>query len=379
MAYIASWLNDQLQAKEADLVIEDTLAQLKQRSGLLDNFIPLKTYSSRNFLMYVVQKVRTVASVISYGAEPPTTRVGRFSKINAKMFKSGVSIYYDEEQQWEMKEAMERAVFKNVEVQDQLLPDGTVLKGSNNDLAEMILGSAGTIADVTMMIVDLLNALTWQALQFGEINYTDSRTNAAPLLLNYKDPTAYYNHFPDPLTGGQVWSNFATANGIADLEQDVETYVDTNGFAPKQIVMSRKLRRLLLRQESTKQALASISNTAAQVIVNAVGSVSPEQFDNLLQLRELPPICIFDEMYEQEDTSKNVIKTRFLNTNRYVFMDKMMGERAMGPTLEGDGQEGAYVVTREVQKFPPVDATQGVATLLPVFGNPKLMFSRQVG
>lgn len=378
MAYIASWLNEQLQVKEADLVIEDTLANLKQRSGLLDKYVPLKNYSSRNFLMYVVQKVRTVASVIAYGAEPPTTRVGRFSKIDAKMFKSGISVYYDEEQQWEMKEALEKANWKGVQVQDQMMPDGRVLKGSNNDLAEMILGCGGTIADVTRMIVDLLDSLTWQALQFGEINYTDTRTNAAPLILNYKDSSASYNHFPSALSGSDLWNNYSTANGIANLEQDIETFIDTNGFAPKRIVMSRKLRRHLLNQESTKQALASISNSSAQVIVNAVGTVSPEMLDNILQMRDLPPISIFDEQYEMENDNKEIIKTRFLNTDRYIFLNDQMGERAMGPTLEGDGQEGAYVVTREVKKFPPVDATQGVATLLPVFGNPKLMFSRKV-
>lgn len=378
MAYIASWLNDQLQAKEADLVIEDTLAQLKQRSGLLDKFIPLKTYSSRNFLMYVVQKVRTVASVIAYGAEPPATRIGRFSKIDAKMFKSGISVYYDEDQQWEMKEAMEHAMAKGIEVQDQLLPDGDILKGSNNDLAEMILGSGGTIADVTRMIVDLMDALTWQALQFGEINYTDARTNASPLVLNYKDPNATYNHFPSALTGSDAWTNYSTANGIRNLEEDIETYIDTNGYAPKMIGLSRKLRRHLLNQESTKQSVASISNASAMTTVNAVGTVSPEMLNNLLMLRDLPPIVIFDEQYEREDENKNVIQTRFLNTNRYVFLQDKMGERAMGPTLEGDGKEGAYVVTREVKQFPPVDATQGVATLLPVFGNPKQLFSRQV-
>lgn len=378
MAYIASWLNEHQQTKEADLVIDETLTWLKQRSGLLDKYVPLKTYSSRNFLMYVVNKIRTVASIISYGAEPPVVRLGNFNTIDAKMFKVGLSVYYDEDQQWQMKEAMELARLKNVSVQDQVLPDGSILKGSNEDLANLILGSNGTIADITRSIGELLNYLTWQALQNGSVNYTDPRTNATPLVLDYKNPSGGYNHFPAALTGNDSWDRPNTANALAVLEEDVETFTTTNGFKPDLIVMPLKVRRAMLNQESTRQAVASMSNNSAMLVANAIGSVGPEMLMGVLERRELPPIITFDEQFEMEDANKNQNKMRFLNNNRYVFLTKNMGERAMGPTLEGDGREGAYVVTREVQKFPPVDATQGVATALPAFGNPKLFFSRQV-
>jgi hypothetical protein len=142
--------------------------------------------------------------------------------------------------------------------------------------------------------------------------------------------------------------------------------------------MSRKLRRHLLSQESTKQAVASINNTAAATIVNAVGTVSPEMLVNVLQMRDLPPIVTFDELYKTEDVNKNFTNARFLNTNRYIFITPGMGERAMGPTLEGDGAPGIFVKVRQVTDFPPRDVAQTVATMLPVVYQPKLLFSRQV-
>jgi hypothetical protein len=50
----------------------------------------------------------------------------------------------------------------------------------------------------------------------------------------------------------------------------------------------------------------------------------------------------------------------------------------MGPTLENDGKEGVYVTTYEKSKVPPTDVTQTVATILPVFADPYLLFSQNV-
>ena len=66
MAYIAQWLNQAHQNKMADQVIEDTLSDLKRRdTTILDPYVPLKTYTSRKFLAYVMEQINTVASVLS--------------------------------------------------------------------------------------------------------------------------------------------------------------------------------------------------------------------------------------------------------------------------------------------------------------------------
>lgn len=368
MAYISSWLNDHLQTKQADLVVEDTLTNLKTRSGLLDNYVPMQTYSSRKFLSYVMKEINTIASVIAYGAEVPTSSQGTFRKITAEMLKSGLSYLYDEETQWQMKEAMELAAANRTMVQDQRTPDGQIVPGSNNDLAKFLFG---TIERLVRAQVDLLDSMTWQVIQTGQLSRSDSRTNTA-ISFDYRDPyDSSYNHFPTALAGNDRWDQYATANGLQNLYDAVSAYVDTNGFKPDAIVMSWKLHNDLMQQTSTKNAASSLT-------VTQVGQVSPDMLSALLNARGLPQIVLFDEMYEMEDSAKNVSRARFLNTNRYAFLTKAMGQRAMGTTLESDGKPGVYVVTREIQKFPPTDASTAVSTMLPVFVNPKLFYSQQV-
>jgi hypothetical protein len=374
MAYVASWLNDEMQNQEIKLLIEDTLSDLKRRSGLINTIAPLKSYDDRNFVAYLTESMNIVASIIAYGGEIPSTQVGRFSKMIGELFKAGLSYDYPEERQWAIRDAVEVATRRGVQVQDAVSSDGTIIPGSNNTLADYLFG---TIKSLTESQVTLLDSLFWQILQFGQVAYTDPRTNTS-LTLDYKDPNATYNHFPSAKVGADAWTAYTTANGVRDLDEDIETFVDTNGVAPSMIVMSRKLRRHLLSQESTKQAVASINNTAAATIVNAVGTVSPEMLVNVLQMRDLPPIVTFDELYKTEDVNKNFTNARFLNTNRYIFITPGMGERAMGPTLEGDGAPGIFVKVRQVTDFPPRDVAQTVATMLPVVYQPKLLFSRQV-
>lgn len=368
MAYIAQWLNEQLNAKQADMVIDDTLTNLRKRSKILDKYVPLKTYDGRKFLMYVVKELNTIASVIAYGAEVPISAQGTMRKITAEMLKSGLSYRYDEETQWAMKEAMELSNAKGVSVQSARNADGSVIQGSDNDLARFLYG---TIERLVRSQVDLLDSMTWQIVQTGQLNRVDSRTSQS-MNLDYRDVyDTSYNHFPNALTGSDTWDQIATANGINDLYNAVSTYVDTNGYKPAEILMSWKLHNELMQQASTK-------NSASSLTVTQVGQVSPDMLAALLNARGLPPISLFDEMYEQENTDKSVSKARFLNSNRFVFLNESMGQRAMGATIESGGTQGIYVQTREVSKFPPVDQTISVASMIPVFGNPKLMYSQQV-
>jgi hypothetical protein len=363
MSYITEWLSEQAQAQTAQFIVEDTLANLRTRSGMLDPYIPFKTYTTRKFLGYVVDQINTVASIIAYGQEAPTTSLGGIRKVTGELFKSGLQFVYDEEKMWDMKEAMEKAWYDGVAVQS--VPG---IPGSNPDLANYIFG---TIEQIAKSQVELLDAMTWQALQTGKIMRTDPRTKIVTDIdfTNPYDTT--YNHFPTALSGAARWDQYTTANGIQDLYNDVDAFVDTNGYAPVMIVMSRKLLNHLMQQQTTKDAVASTFT------IGQVGTVSFEQVIEIMRRRGIPPIVTFDEMYKNE-VNGSLVNTRFLNTNRYVFMAPGMGTRCMGPTLENDAMAGVYVVTKEIKQHPPVDATIGVATIVPMFANPKLMFSRQV-
>jgi len=379
MGQIASWLSEQQQAAEANIMVDDTLHYLNQRKRALDAFLPPRMYDTRDFLAYVVDKVSPVASLVAYGAELPTTQVGKFNKITGDLFKAGLSFDYPEERQWQMREALEKASAKGLTVQSQVLPNGAVIPGANSTLADYLFG---TIADMARALTDLNYLIAAQAVQFGFVNYEDTRTSVR-LPLDYRDADATYGyapngkfaHFPPDLTATpQAWNQYVTADGLQNLENDVEVFRDTNGYMPTAILMSHKLRLHLRNQESTKRSFSSISNSAASVVVSNVGVVSNLMLDRLFEDMGLPPIIICDEMYNLPNGGG---KMRFFNPDRYVFLTQGMGEQAMGPTLENEGAPGPFVVTREVTKFPPRDATQGVATMLPVIPNPKLLFARR--
>jgi len=368
MSYLTEFLNQAHQNKMANLVVEDTLEDLKRRdTTVLDPYVPFKTYSSRQFLAYVMEQINVIASVTAYGSEPPVTNQGTFRKITAELMKSSLAYVWDEEYQWHMKEAMAEAQAKNISVNVSRGPDGKTQPGSNNDLAAFIFG---TVEKLARAQVELLNHMTWQVLQFGELDREDPRTGVVTKL-NYKYSGGGYNHFPAAKTGGGRWTEWSTANGIQDLYNAVDTYVDTNGFAPDCIYMSRKALNNLMQQQSTKDAASSL--TVAQV-----GTVAPNMLGALLEARGIPSIKTFDEKYKSELGDQSVANSLFLQNNRFVFVKENMGERAMGPTLENDGKAGVYVTTYEKQKVPPIDVTQAVATIVPVFADPKLFFSQQI-
>jgi hypothetical protein len=382
MGAISNWLNDHIQTKMVDVIVDDTNSRLRQRDKLLDPYMPIKNYDSRNFLAYVVNRVNTLASVVSYGAEIPTTRQGALRKLTTQLVKLALQRVYDENMQWEMIEAMELAGAKGVEIEDRPLPDGSIIKGVNNDLADYIYGN---IEDLTKSIYDTLHAMAWQCIQFGEVNYSDFRTDTETKI-DWKESGADYNHFPNTLTatGSSAdvsvnrWDDYDYADGLQTLFNAVDTFNDTNGFTAEAIVMSRKLRNKLLQQKSTKEAARMM------MALPQVGTVSPDALQKLLEDREIPQIITFDELYEVENNEGNLVKGRFLNENRFCFLTKGMGERAFGITIEskngmnGTPKSGIYVSTFEKSKSPVLDVTQAIATALPIVINPKLLYSQAV-
>jgi hypothetical protein len=266
---------------------------------------------------------------------------------------------------------MEEASMKGVYVQNIRDPKtGAIIKGVNNSLAKYIFG---TIEGLAKAQIELLDKLTWDVLQTGEINHLDPRTKLN-VSISYKNPhDTSYNHFPAALSGGAVWSNYSTANGIQDLYNAVDTYVDTNGFSPKAIVMGRKTLNHLLQQQSTKDA-------ATQVRGSSVGSVSMDLLGGILSARQLPSIITMDERYKYEASDKSTSNVRFHQEGRFTFVAEEMGVRAIGPTLENAAGtvSGVYVKTYQLNKMSPTDISTSVASTLPCILNPKLIYSQQV-
>jgi hypothetical protein len=363
MAYIATWLNEELQSRQADMVVDETLWELQQRSKWLDQFVETKMYDDRNFLAYITKQINTMASVVAPNGAYPSTRKGQFRKITAESFKVALQHEYDEEDQWNLRDAIALAEARGITVQNMMGADGKVIEGSNNSLAALLFGN---LAGLVRSVGELQEYLAWQVIQFGAINYTDPRTNMV-VDLDWKDPslTTAGDHFPSatvsiPWTAG----NRATANGIQDIYDDINLYYDTNGTAPDAIVMSRKLWQELLQQKSTKEAASSLfldGGTALQ------GVVAPERLQAVLETRGIPKVHTFDERTEMDVTpGTSGGNIRFLNADRYCFIKKGMVVKTYGGVIENGSKTGIYQRTFTDPTREALDISRVIARVLAV-------------
>jgi hypothetical protein len=382
MGAITNFLTDKLQAKVAETLVDDTMARLRQRTGLLDKFMPVKTYEDDEFLAYVSERLTPVASFIAPGAEPPVASHGGFRRVIGELAKLGLSYSFDEVTQKQMRKAMEEATYKNASVMSMTMTDGTTMKGTNDMLVKYLYGH---VEGLVQSHADRLTSMAWEVVQTGQLNVQDSRTREK-WTIDFRRPGATYNHFPTALTNtgntadkkSNIWTDYTNADGIALLEDAMTTYVNTNGYKPDAIVMSNTLMRHLQRQETT------IQRARQAVGVAQIGSVGVSMLKEIMLQNNLPPIIEFDEMYQLESTYEGVTNTidgyvsnaRFLNENRFVFLKEGLGEQALGRPEESkqlgadkgviSGSSSVMIRSYEKSTIPILDVLQSISMVLPV-------------
>lgn len=347
--YIANWLAEQRQAKAADYIADTTLRRLKERSRLLDRFVPLKQKEGDEWLAYLTEQIDPIASLVSPGAEYPATRRGQFNQVQAKMFKAALRHEWSEDTQRQLKKIQELARAKNITIQNITAEDGKVLVGQDNSLAELIFG---TLAALVRGHINLLDYLAWQVLQTGALVYNDPRTGLN-INLDWKPAVkTQHNHFPAALTGARRWTEWETADPIQDLTDMAFFYKRDGAGNADAIAMSDRLVHQMLRCKSTKEAVVS-SMTIGSVIT---GTVSVEQMNEVLRRRFLPPIEMVDDEFQLDgDNTGSSVATPMLDPTRVVFLKKGIAERVIGGTLENDGKTGIHQRTFEKSKEPPLD------------------------
>jgi len=363
MSYISTWLNEELQSRQADMVVDETLWELQQRSKWLDQYVETKTYDNRNFLAYITKQINTMASVVAPNGAIPSTRKGQFRKITAESFKVGLRHEYDEEDQWNLRDAIELAEARGIYVQNMMGADGKVIEGSNNSLAALLFGN---LSGLVRSVGELLEYMTWQVIQFGAVNYVDPRTQMS-VDLDWKDSSLITagDHFPTAVVD-IPWTaaNRATANGIQDIYNDINLYYDSTGMAPDAIVMSRKVWQELLQQKSTKEAASSLFLDGGAALQ---GVVAPERLQAVLEARGIPKISTFDERTEMDVTpGTSGGNIRFLNTDRYCFIKKGKILKAMGGVIENNAAAGIYQRTYQDLLVQSKDVSEVLARILPV-------------
>lgn len=377
MGVISTYINDRKTTGRIHQVVNTTLATLMYRSKVLNHVAPRKEYRDRSFKGLLHEQISPIAQVVGFGQEIPTTRVGQFTEVNAQMVKIAQRLEYDENLQWQMFEALEKAQFRNITVEDITLPDGTTRAGSNHSFAMTIFGSYTKLAQ---SIMDRLDLMTWQAIYSGKVSIAKGDQT---ILLNYRNDAEYPNAFPAPLTGTARWSQYATANGLDDLYTLHEGFTERNGYPPDAFVMSRKDLHNLRMQESTK-------NAATQVVGRSVGTVGIEMLNSVLENLQLCKIIVEDSRYQILTDSKKISQARFLPQGTVALVKANAGQRAIGCTMESsttqirDGSSvpqprpGLFIDTYQEKRSPVLDVTYGTLVGLPIFLDPKLLSAQVI-
>ena len=374
MGQIASWLAERTQNKVVDQIIDSTHKDVTQADPVLAEYFPVQNRTDFDYLGVIVEKPNILASVIGINGRAPVTKIGSWKEVSQHFIKVGLDFVFDEEDQIRMEKLRRQAAYQGITVQNRVMPDGTILEGEGDTLASYIFGKPADLVKSVNLIHD---KLIWDVLQTGKVEHPDARTGIT-VSLDYVDPAETFTSFPSALSGNDRWDQYSTAKPLEDLETDCWAYEEANGTMPDKIVMSRVLFRHMYYCQSVIDAAATFSTGLT------ASKMNPSIVKRILEDRGLPPIEIFDRKYDYETQDGVRQKGRFLNTNRYVFVAKQMGERAFGPTIESKGGDiegkpkpGIWLKTMPDPYVETKDIMKCRATILPLVYNPKYLFSRQ--
>ncbi|HEY9598490.1 MAG TPA: hypothetical protein V6D33_12550 [Cyanophyceae cyanobacterium] len=390
MGLIATVLEERKPFIMAQSTVNKTAEEVLTREDWLSPFVPYRELEDFNELTYLVKESAPIAALLGIDQEVPLVSVGEIQKLAYEMFKIGLGIGYTEKMQIQLREALKLSAAYGIEFFDEKTADGQIVKGSNQALARILFGNYRTI---TNGLFDLTTFLTCLILQYGHISGYNSPLTGVSQSIDYRDkdkdsgfaPYGKRAHFPESLAGtGKAWNQSETATAIEDLREWVDIYSEDAGGPPDAIFWSKWTTRDILKQRSVLRKIPAL-NAQAGVIVRGVDTMGKGDLRALLEKEELPPFIETDEAYtddyfeiENGTQKRKQRKIRFMHSRRVTFAKYKMGERLIGPTVEGDFQPGFDVITREVRKRPVQDQTEGVGNILPVFMEPDKLFSREV-
>lgn len=181
------------------------------------------------------------------------------------------------------------------------------------------------------------------------------------------------------VTASVLWSSYATATPLDDLESWVQTYSDDNGQLPGRILMSRTVLGHLRRCDQIKGQVFPLANASPMVNSEQVRTV----FDSL----DLPPYELYDAQVKVDGTS-----TRVTPVNKIALLPAPgaanagqptdFGGTLLGTTLESQepeyglaaGEQPGVVAAAYKSRDPIRLWTHAAAIGMPVLSEPDLSF-----
>lgn len=234
--------------------------------------------------------------------------------------------------------------------------------------------------------LDRAEQMRWAALANGTIQLRPG------ISVDYPIPVAHQV----TLAGTDLWTDYANADGLADILAWDDQVYDTTGRHLEVIFMSRTAFNHLISQTATLDKLRAAFGTTGQQVAGSTTGIRPTRssVNAWLAQNEIGPVVLYDRKYQEFDftgaTQPQV--TRFLPENKVVGVAPTpieggvdvdvpgataTGYAADGPVAENGFNPGLYVWFTE--KDEPLEvAVKSAGWTLPVITDGETLFQGTV-
>jgi hypothetical protein len=181
-----------------------------------------------------------------------------------------------------------------------------------------------------------------------------------------------------------LWTDYANATPLDDLESWIQTYIDTNGFPPASILMPRAQFANFRRCDQVRNQVFPLASSAP--------TVSADQARTVIDSLDFPSVEIYDAQVRTGDSGT---VTRITPVDKIALMPPAgsgsptatdLGATFLGTTVEAmdadyglaPGDQPGIVAANYKSTDPRRLWTHAVAIGLPVLTNPDLTFVAEV-
>jgi len=232
--------------------------------------------------------------------------------------------------------------------------------------------------DTEKMIVSLetkIEVLRWQGVTTGRI-MPDEDGIIQEVLYGFNPGLQ-----SQILAGGALWSAFATATPITDIQNWVTSVVNRGCPRPRRAVTSNAVVANLLQCAQVGTMVYGVAGAGQTVILDQVNA--------LLRRMDLPTIVTYDDQYRTQNEAGAYTTLRYLPANLFILLPgEKLGDQLYAPTVEalrkvrdgvinsGDARRIYCEVWEENE--PPAHWTKAAALSFPTFPMVDSIFVAQV-
>jgi hypothetical protein len=381
MGAITTYVNSSAAYKaQIRIIIEDTIGFLKASNKLawleakgvvideklkreldiyyfIDIICPMTTEESFSVLAMRVIENMSIASITAADKPIPITGSGSIETAISNLFKIAIGLSYNEAQQIQFAELMQR----------QQIPEAVLMRVYKN------------IEDLPKKVVRTMIALAYQLFTTGRVFYKDPRTNVTAQMDFNTIPAL----FPPALTGNDAWDKPATARGIDNMQDHVNSYYDWNSAIPVYVVAHYRTWQNFCRQQQVKDEAIAIGLINANPTGNV--QITWERLKTIFKEKHFPEPIAVNAQYEIELRPGVRERVNCVPEGKYFFANPDMGERIFGQTIESKkgSADGSYTAGIHVDLDPKTeseteDKIVAIGRGIPHVDNPKELAGRTV-